>query len=445
MMSPGTVVILAAGDGRRMRSARAKPLHPVGRLPMLGHVLATARALDPQTISVVTAPAAEAVRTYVAETAPEARTCVQTEPRGTADALLAAEADIRAGETVVLYGDAPLAQPETLRAMSEARARCGAAAMFLGFHTDDPSGYGRIELRGDGTIEAITEARDASPDAAGPFLCNAGAFCADSARLLDAAREIPPAGNSGERYLTAIVPLLRDRGEDCRAHSGTAEEALGANTPAELAQVEAAFQARARIRALEAGAILQDPASVQFSHDTRLEAGATIGPFVVFGPAVQIAAEAEILPFSMLEGCDVGRGARIGPSARIRPGSRIREDARIGHFVEIKAAEIGARVRVGHLAYIGDAEIGADANIGAGVVTCNYDGVAKHRTEIGAGAFVGSNVSLVAPVQVGAGAYIGAGSVITRDVEADALALARAPQQERPGWAARLRRLRKSR
>ena len=423
-----------------MRSRTPKPLHQVGGRAMLAHVLAACGRLAPDRL-VVVAPAREhPVATAALAAAPAAGIAVQAEPDGTAGALLAAAplvADF-AGDLLVVFGDGPLIRADSLTAMRDRLHAGGADAVLLAFETDRPEGYGRILRDPSGAVTGIVEERDATPEARRIRLCAAGPLLARSAELLTLARRVPP-GASGERYLTAIPALLAGAGQSCRIVLGSESEALGVNSRAELAAAEAAFQRRARAAAMAAGVTLEDPDSTRLAFDTRLDAEVEIGAFVRIGNGVSIAGGAVILPFTSLEGCEIGPDARVGPHARIRPGTVIGRGARIGNYVEVKASRIGEGAKVGHLAYVGDTTLGPGANVGAGAITCNYDGRRKHRTEIGAGAFIGSNCCLVAPLRIGEGAYVGSGSVITRDVEPGALAISRGRQQNRPGLAARYR------
>jgi bifunctional UDP-N-acetylglucosamine pyrophosphorylase/glucosamine-1-phosphate N-acetyltransferase len=311
--------------------------------------------------------------------------------------------------------------------------------MVAGMRPAEPGAYGRLVLGGDGALERIVEAKDATPEELGIGLCNAGAMALDGRVMWELLERIEPNNAKGEYYLTDVVGLARARGLRCGVIEAAYEEAVGVNSRLELAAVEALFQARKRREAMLGGATLTDPSSVWFSHDTVLGRDVTVGPCVVFGPGVVVGDNVAIKGFCHLEGCTVEAGAQVGPFARLRPGAAIGEDAHIGNFVEIKAALVGAGAKVNHLSYVGDAEVGAQANVGAGTITCNYDGFSKAKTVIGAGAFIGSNTALVAPVRVGAGAIVGAGSVIVDDVAADALAVARGRQEEKPGWAARFR------
>ena len=430
-----------------MRSSIPKPLHPVGGRPMLAHVLDACGRLEPEILTVVTPASEHPVSEFVRSSVAPARIAVQEQPDGTASAFLAAAGDLDGfpGDVLVIYGDTPLLGAETLRAMRDHRRETGATAVILAFDTPDPTGYGRVLVGADGVVERIVEQRDATPEQQRIRLCAGGPIIADSRPLLSAARDVGRENAAGERYLTDIPAILNHRGDICRVWYGTEEEALGVNSRQELSLVEHAFQARERRRVMEGGATLEDPGSVRLSFDTKLEHDVTIGAFVSFGPGVLVRSGAQILPFSSLEGCEIGPGARVGPHARIRPGTVIGKGARVGNYVEVKAANVGDGAKINHLAYVGDADIGPAANIGAGAITCNYDGTRKHRTEIGAGAFIGSNCCLIAPVRIGDRAYVGSGSVITRDVEAEALAVARGRQEDRPGVASRLLPARKPR
>ncbi|WP_183852578.1 bifunctional UDP-N-acetylglucosamine diphosphorylase/glucosamine-1-phosphate N-acetyltransferase GlmU [Prosthecomicrobium pneumaticum] len=432
-------VILAAGDGTRMRSALPKVLHPVAGLPMLGHVLGAAASAGIGRRAVVVGAGGAAVSAFLAKHAPDALVAEQVERRGTAHAVLAAGALLAAepDDVLVLYGDTPLVTPETLSRMRAALAE-GAAVVVLGFRPADPTGYGRL-IEEDGRLVAIREERDATPAERAIGFCNAGLMAFSGKGLLDLLRAISNDNAKGEFYLTDAVELARARGGRVVALEAPAEEVLGVNTRVELAAVEAIWQSRARKAAMLAGVTMPAPETVFLAHDTRLDRDVLVEPNVVFGPGVSVAEGAVIHAFCHLEGATVEAGASIGPFARLRPGTRLGAGARAGNFVEVKNAEIGAGAKVNHLSYIGDAFVGAQANIGAGTITCNYDGFDKHRTTIGAGAFIGSNSALVAPVAIGDGGYVASGSVITENVDADALALGRASQVAKPGWAARFR------
>ena len=436
-----SLIVLAAGMGSRMKSDLPKVLHPLAGAPLLAHALAAGRALEPERVVVVTGHGAEAVgraaRALEPAMEPEVILAHQAEQKGTAHAVAQARDALAgfAGDALVLYGDTPFVRPETLAAMQAARA--GHDIVVLGFHAADPGRYGRLVMDGD-SLERIVEFKDATPAERAISSCNSGVVCADADTLFDLIDAVGNDNASGEYYLTDIVGIARARGLSVGAVICDEAETLGINTRAELAAAEAGFQARARAAALETGITLIAPETVHFALDTVIGRDAVIGPNVVFGPGVTIETGAEIRAFCHLEGCHVARGAVVGPFARLRPGAELAEDARVGNFVEIKNAILGEGAKVGHLSYIGDAEIGDGANIGAGTVTCNYDGVLKHRTVIGPGVFVGSSTMLVAPVTLGAGAMTGSGSVITEDVPDGALAVARARQVNKPGLAARL-------
>ena len=436
---PTAVIVLAAGQGTRMNSDLPKVLHPLAAAPLLAHALAAARSLGPERTIVVTGHASEAVAAAARGIDPDIRVVEQTEQLGTAHAVLQAVPELAgfAGNVVVLYGDTPLIRPETLAAMLAARA-AGAAVVVLGFEAADPAGYGRLHLAPDGGLEAIVEAREATPEMLAIRLCNSGLLVADAATLAALVAAVSNDNAKGEYYLTDVVALARSRGLAAAAITCPEAETLGVNSRADLAAAEAAFQARARAEAMATGATLTDPASVFFALDTVVGRDVVIGPHVVFGPDVTVESGATILPFCHLEGCHVSRGSRIGPFARLRRGAEIAEDVHVGNFVEIKNAIVEEGAKANHLSYIGDARIGAGANIGAGTITCNYDGVFKHRTDIGARAFIGSNTSLVAPLRIGAEALVGAGSVITADVPDGALAVARSRQETKPSLGQRM-------
>jgi len=438
------VVVLAAGKGTRMRSALPKVMHPLAGRPMICQVIETATALAPARIVVVVGAEMDGLGQAIAPHP----TVVQEPQLGTGHAVQQARAHLDgfAGEVVVLYGDTPLIRAETLRALVAARRGGAAPAVaVLGFRLADPGAYGRLVMAADGTLARIVEAADSDQRTPADVLCNSGVMAVDSALLFELLDRLGTDNAKGEYYLTDIVAHARAAGRAAAVVEAAADELVGVNTRAELAAAEAVVQGRLRARAMADGATLTDPASVWLCWDTALGRDVRIGPNVVFGPGVRIQDDVDILPFCHLEGVVVASGARIGPFARIRPGTEVGAGARVGNFVEAKAARIEAGAKVNHLSYVGDARVGAGANVGAGTITCNYDGVTKGRTDIGAGAFIGSNTALVAPVKVGDGAMVGAGSTITGDVAADALALARAEQRNLPGGATRFRaRRRKS-
>ena len=429
-------IILAAGEGTRMKSALPKVLHPVADLPMVAHVVNAARGTD---IAVVVGREAELVRQAVAPFAPEAEVFLQSERLGTAHAVLAAREKIGRGydDILVLFGDTPLVEAEALSALRAELAK-GAAVVVMGFRTPNPHGYGRL-IEKDGALVAIREERDANDEERRITFCNGGlmAIAGEHAlSLLDAVRN---ENAKGEYYLTDIVEIATSRGLKVVATEAAYENVLGLNTRAELAEAEAVWQQRRRRHFMLAGVTMLAPETVRLSHDTELEADVMLEPNVFFGPGVKVAAGARIRAFSHLEGAIVEANAEIGPFARLRPGTRVSPTAKVGNFCEVKNAVLYEGAKVNHLTYIGDAHIGAKANIGAGTITCNYDGFGKHRTEIGAGAFIGSNSSLVAPVRVGEGGYVASGSVITQDVPTDALAFGRARQENKPDLGRQLR------
>ena len=437
--SPFAAVVLAAGEGTRMRSRRPKVLHEIAGRPMLGHVVAAATAAGAGSIAVVVGPHCEDVAKEAVTTASGAATFVQADRLGTAHAVLAARAALAANrDVVVLFGDTPLVRPETIGRLRDCLSG-GAAVAVLGFEADDPTGYGRLILDGAGALVAIREERDASDVERKVRLCNAGimALAGDNALgLLDA---VGNANAKGEYYLTDVVSIARANGLAATYTTAPEQEVLGVNDRAQLAGAEQVIQQRLRAAHMRNGVTLQDPASTFFSWDTEIAADVTIEPHVVIAPGVRIGAGTVVHAFSHLAGADVGENVSVGPYARLRPGTALAASSRVGNFVETKAASIGVGAKVNHLTYIGDATVGAGANIGAGTITCNYDGFSKFRTEIGAGAFIGSNSSLVAPVTIGEGAYVGSGSVITDAVEPDALAVARGRQAAKAGWAAAFR------
>ena len=431
------LVILAAGMGTRMRSDRPKVLHEVAGAPLLAHALRAGLALAPERVVVVTGPEMEDVAAAAHEEWPEAGIAVQAERLGTGHAVAQAAPFLQGfeGDVVVLYGDTPFVRPGTLEAMTAARAQ--AEVVVLGFEPADPARYGRLVTEGEDLLR-IVEWKDADARERAIGLCNSGVLAAPAPLLFPLLDRLEPAAASGEYYLTDVVALARAEGARATVVRGAEEEMLGVNSRADLAAAEAAFQARARAAALETGVTLTAPETVFFAHDTVIGRDAIVEPHVVFGPGVTVETGATIRAFSHLEGAHVSRGAVVGPYARLRPGAELGEEVRVGNFVEVKSATLAEGAKVNHLSYVGDAAVGAGANLGAGTVTCNYDGVAKHRTEIGAGAFIGSDTMLVAPVRVGAGAMTGSGSVITEDVPDAALALGRARQVTKPGLAARL-------
>ena len=434
-------VVLAAGEGTRMRSRLPKVLHPVAGQSMLAHVLAATPQGDDARLAVVIGPDREKVADEVLRLRPDAKIFVQSERLGTAHAVLAARDAIAVGadDLLVVFGDTPLISAETFSRL-RAPLRGGAALAVLGFRAADPTGYGRLLIEG-GHLTAIREQADASAEERKITLCNAGVMAFDGCAALEILDGIGNANAKGEYYLVDAVGIVRQRGGDAVVIETSEDEVRGINTKAQLAEAESVMQARLRRAALEAGVTLIAPDTVYLAADTTFGQDVTIEPFVVIGPGVSIADGAVIHSFCHIVHCSIGRNAQVGPYARIRPGTSLGEGAKIGNFVEAKASTLGAGVKVNHLSYIGDTEIGPNTNVGAGTITCNYDGFGKHKTTIGKGVFVGTNTSLVAPIKVGDGAYIGSGSVITRDVPADAMAVERGTQNNREGGATRYREL----
>ena len=432
------LIVLAAGQGSRMDSDLPKVLHPIGAAPLIAHALQAGASLEPEITVVVTGHGAELVEARLAKLDPDVRSVRQTEQLGTAHAVGQAKwaLDGFKGDALVLYGDTPFIRPETLDDMRSAR-QGGADVVVLGFEATDPGRYGRLVTDGD-ALEKIVEAKDATEAELAISLCNSGVIMADAQALFGLIDAVGNDNAAAEYYLTDIVEIARAKGLSASVVRCDESETLGINTRAELARAEAAFQARARAQALEDGVTLADPTTTYFSLDTFLGRDSEIGPNVVFGPGVTVESGAKIHAFCHLEDCHVSRGSIVGPFARLRPGAELAENTHIGNFVEIKNATIAEGAKVNHLTYIGDASIGARSNIGAGTVTCNYDGVFKHHTEIGADVFIGSDTMLVAPVTIGDGAMTGSGSVITSDVPEGALAIGRARQENKLGLATRM-------
>ena len=429
------LVILAAGKGTRMNSDLPKVLHPIAHAPMLAHAMAAGAVLEPQRTVIIAGHGAEAVAAMVAETDETAQVVIQAEQLGTGHAVAQARAALDGfdGDVVVLFGDTPFLRPDTLDRMIAARGAHD--LVILGFDTADPAArYGRL-ISANGQLEKIVEYKDATPEERAISFCNSGLMACDAATLFELVAEIGNDNAQGEYYLTDIVELAQARGLSVTAVKCDEAETLGINSRADLAAADAVFQARARAELMENGVTLMAPDTVYLAFDTVIGRDTVIEPNVVFGPGVTVESGATIRAFCHLEGCHVSRGATIGPFARLRPGAELAEEVHIGNFVEIKNAQVAEGAKINHLTYIGDAEIGARSNIGAGTITCNYDGVMKHRTVIGADAFIGSDTMLVAPVTVGDGAMTATGSVITRDIEPGALAVARTRQDNKPGFA----------
>ena len=437
--TPTALIVLAAGKGTRMVSDLPKVLHPLGGLPLLAHALRAGLALDPAEVVVVTGHGAEAVDAAAARILPSVRCVRQVEQLGTAHAVDQARGELAGfdGDALVLYGDTPFIAPETLRRMAAARAQ-GADVVVLGFEAADPGRYGRLIVEG-GRLSRIVEFKDATADERVVTLCNSGVVMAPAALLFDLISGVGNDNAAGEYYLTDIVAIANGRGFNSVAVTCDEAETLGINSRAELARAEAVFQVARRAAALAAGVTLIAPDTVFFAADTEIGPDTVIEPNVVFGPGVRVEGGATIRAFSHLEGARVARGAIVGPYARLRPGADLGEGVHVGNFVEVKNATLGPGAKANHLTYLGDAAVGARTNIGAGTVTCNYDGFLKHRTTIGADVFVGSDTMLVAPVTLGDGAMTASGSVITRDVPPGGLAIARGRQETKPGMATKLR------
>jgi len=433
---PRAAIILAAGQGTRMKSSLPKVLHPVGHRAMLDHAIDAAEALGCERIVVVVGAHSPEVRAHVVKRLGEDAVAVQDPPLGTGHAVRAAEAVLGdfIGQVVVTYGDVPLLRAVDIEAVFEAYD----GVTVIGFEAADPGAYGRLVMEGD-TLTAIIEAREASAEVLALTTCNSGVMAAPVGLLFDLLAEVKNNNAKGEYYLTDVVELARKRGAPTRAVMASEDCVMGVNAQAELAAAEALFQTVQREAFLAAGVTMSAPETVHFAWDTEIGAGTVIEPFVVFGPGARVAERARIRSFSHIEGASVATGAEVGPYARLRPGADLGEGVRVGNFVEVKNVRMEPGAKANHLSYLGDGTVGAGANIGAGTIFCNYDGFNKARTEVGAGAFVGSNAALVAPVTIGAGAIVGSGSVITEDVPADAMALGRGRQVTMPGAGAAFR------
>lgn len=432
-----SLVILAAGKGTRMKSDLPKVLHGIAGAPMLVHAMKSGAVLDPERTIVVAGHGADLVEAAAKDWDETAEVVIQAEQLGTGHAVDQARAALADfdGDVIVLYGDTPFIRAETLDAMIAARGKHD--VVVLGFEAADPGRYGRLRMNGE-TLEEIVEFKDADDATRAITLCNSGVVAAKASTLFDLLSAVGNDNASGEYYLTDIVSIARARGLSATAVTCDEAETLGVNSRAELASANALFQSRMRAELMENGVSFDAPDTVHFSHDTLIGPDTVIEPNVVFGPGVTVENGATIRAFSHLEGCHVSRGAIVGPYARLRPGAELAENVRIGNFVEVKNAQIDAGAKVNHLSYIGDAHVGEKTNIGAGTITCNYDGVFKHKTTIGKGVFVGSNTMLVAPVSLGDESMTASGAVITKDVPEGALAVARAPQENKPGLARRM-------
>jgi bifunctional UDP-N-acetylglucosamine pyrophosphorylase / glucosamine-1-phosphate N-acetyltransferase len=435
--APLACVVLAAGQGTRMKSDLPKVLHAIAGLPLIRHVLNVCEDLAPLHTVVVVGPNGKEIERAV----DPVRCAIQPKPLGTGDAVKAAKKELKGfeGDVLVLVADGPLIKPETLRQMQTKRAATNATIVVGAFVTDEPGAYGRLVTDGSGNLSAIVEAAEATPEQKAITLCNGGILLFDAKKLWPLLDQLKDDNAKKEFFLTDCVSLAQKMGEKCTYITLSKEEVLGINNRVELAQAEKIMQSRLREKAMLAGVTMTDPESVFLSADTKFGRDIVIGPHVVIGPSVEIADGVDIRSFSHLQGAVIGAGAIIGPFARLRPGTTIGASAHIGNFVEIKNSEVGKASKVNHLSYVGDTTLGARVNIGAGTITANYDGFRKFRTQVGDDASTGSNSVLVAPVNIGEGSYIGAGSVITTDVPANALAVARGRQENREDWARRMR------
>ena len=432
------IVILAAGTGSRMNSHRPKVLFEIGGAPMLWHVVKTAQTVNPSRIIVVAGSQLEVIKDGLRNFGVAPEFVVQKEPLGTADAVASVRQSLRdfSGMLIVLYGDTPLIRTDTLKLLI-GKSQSNSALAVLGFETNRENSYGRLILDSDGSLSEIVERRDADNKIQSVNFCNSGVVSGDAELIFNLIDEVETDNNAEEYYLTDIIGIARSRGLFCSAVECTVSEALGVNSRADIVTAESAFQTAARHSAIENGILMPAPDTVFFSFDTVLEPECTIEPNVVFGRNVIIEGGARVRSFSHLEGCIIKSGAVIGPFARIRPNTTVETGARIGNFVEIKESKIGNSSKVSHLSYIGDADIGECTNIGAGTITCNYDGRTKHRTVVGNDTFVGSDTILVAPVEVGDSAMTAAGSVITFDVPVGSMGVARSRQSIIKGFAGR--------
>jgi bifunctional UDP-N-acetylglucosamine pyrophosphorylase/glucosamine-1-phosphate N-acetyltransferase len=437
MANRTTIIVLAAGEGTRMASDTPKVLHRIAGQPLIAHVVDAARTSGADEIAVVVGPGREDVAKEVKRSAPKAKIFIQRDRRGTAHAVLAAEKAIDNGnDLLVVFGDTPLVRAETFQALRTGLKN--ATIAVLGFRAKNPTGYGRLIVE-NGKLAAIREETDTNERERTITLCNAGVMALSGKHALDLVRAIGNRNRKQEFYLSDAVGIAADKNLAAIVIEASEEEVMGVNDKKQLSEAEAILQKRLRESALKAGVTLVAPETVFLSSDTKFGRDVIVEPNVVFGPGVVVEDKATIRSFSHLEGARVGKGSTVGPFARLRPGTDLGAGTKIGNFVEVKAAKFGKGAKANHLAYIGDASVGEDANIGAGTITCNYDGHQKHRTEIGKSAFIGTNSSLVAPVKIGAGAYIGSGSVIVKNVPADALALGRGKQVVKKGWAKKMR------
>ena len=442
---PTAIVILAAGKGKRMNSCLPKVLHEVGNASLLSHAWRLSREMQPEKTIIVIGEDCGEIKEYASARAINAEYAVQAEQKGTGHAVEAALGKLAGfqGNLIVLFADTPFVQPSALRTLL-ASVQQGSAVSVLGFKASDPTGYGRLLLDNDGSLRRIVECKDANDSERSIKLCNSGVLCAPKNLLAELLSETGVENAAQEVYLTEVVEIANRRGLTCQVVECDEEDTIGVNSRIELATAETVFQNRARIAAMSAGATLVQPKSVYFSFDTKLEIDSIVEPNVVFGPRVIVGRGARIRSFSHLEGCIVGENAIVGPFARLRPGTELCSNTKVGNFVEIKASRIGLGSKVPHLSYVGDATVGENSNIGAGTITCNYDGVSKHSTVIGDDVFLGSNSLLVAPIEIGDSSMVAAGSVVTTNVPPDALAVSRARQSNKLGMASRImRRLRR--
>lgn len=438
--APLLMIVLAAGKGTRMNSALPKVMHKIAGRSMLGHVLALSGQSEAHSVAVVVGPDMDAVAAEAIAHAPSAQIFVQHNQRGTADAVLAAREALQnhCGDVMILYGDTPLLQPETLTYLTAA-LDAGAHVAVLGFRAKDPTGYGRLLTDRNGDLHAIREHKDASDEERQIDLCNSGVMAFRVPRLAELLSRIGSDNAKAEYYLTDAVALAREGGLRCVVVACDENEVLGVNARDQLAIAESIWQSRQRAALMRDGVTMTAPGTVWLSYDTKIGRDVIIEPNVFIGPGVTIEDGVDILANCHIVGAHISAGARVGPFARLRPGAKLGTNVHVGNFVEVKNSDMAAGSKANHLAYVGDGSVGTGANIGAGTIFCNYDGFTKHRTTIGEGAFIGSNSSLVAPVKIGAGAYVGSGSVISKDVSPGALALERSEQEERPGWAEKFR------
>jgi bifunctional UDP-N-acetylglucosamine pyrophosphorylase/glucosamine-1-phosphate N-acetyltransferase len=438
------IIILAAGRGERMNSETPKVMHKIAGAPMIMHTLRTAKSLDPDRIIVITGYGAEQVEKEISELEPEIDFVRQIEQKGTGHAVKCAEKMLKnfTGNTLILYGDVPFISPDTLELLIEEK-ESGTDLVVLGFESKQPGNYGRLIIENDQLI-SIVEAKDATTEQLKITLCNSGVLYTENKILFQLLSNITNENANQEYYLTDIVETAKNQNLSIKVVCCDELETLGINTRSELTNAELTFQIRARERIIENGVTLSQPDTTYFSFDTEIGREACIGPNVVFGPGVTIESGAEILPFCHLEGCHISKGAKIGPFARLRPGTELSEDVKVGNFVEIKNSTISTKSKINHLSYIGDTTIGENSNIGAGTITCNYDGISKHTTEIGNDVFIGSNTLLVAPVSVGDNSMTASGTIVTESIPSGNLAIGRVKQVNKPGYVKKLVALLKS-